>query len=270
MRTRPDGGGETPPVGEEPGVGEEEIVDDTEGAGAEDEGAQGDAGGDAGEDEPQAEDEEVVGEPAPRHGGGSQTIRAQRARAQEAERKAAALEAELRGYQAGAAARQPAPDPQAAVRANAEFYQSLQYMSEEQKFEAVVNRERQQIGAVIQQLQFNQNDLADQTRFEASCARSPVREAYREKVEAYRQQQLRRGFICSREEAFYLVYGPDVEARANKTRPGQTRAAAARVAGQRTAPTGARSNVSPGGRRPQPGSAEADWTAFNAAVARGE
>ena len=223
------------------------------------------------EDEPAAEDDV---ETAPRRsGGGSQTIREQRRARQEAEKRAAALErenAELRGFQAGATSRQQQADPQAAARAEQEFYQSLELMPPSQAYQAVVQRERQQFGAAFQQLQFNQQDLADQTRFEASCARSPVRETYREKVEAYRQDQLRRGFIISREESFHLLYGRELEARSNRAAPRQRVAAAARVAGQRTRPTGARGDVSPGGRRPAPGSAEADWAAINAAVARGE
>ncbi len=222
------------------------------------------------ETEPEPEDEI---EPEPRRGGGSQTIRAQRARAQAAEERAAKAERELaeaRGFQAGAMSRQQQPDPQAAARAEQQFYESLQYMTEEQKFQAVVNRERQQIGGYLQQLQFNQQDLVDQTRFEASCARSPTRDAYREKVEAYRQDQLRRGFVISREEAYHLLLGRDTEARANKARPAQARNAARRVAGQQARPTGARSNMPTQSRRPAPGSAEADWAAIDAAVARGE
>jgi hypothetical protein len=248
---------------EEVEVDEAEVDEAGETAGDE-------AGGDAGEEA--EEDGDAVDEPAPRRGGGSQTIRAQRARAQEAERKAAELErqvAELRGFQAGATSRQPQQDPQAAARAEQEFYASLELMAPAQAYQTLMQRGQQQVGQVLQQLQFNQNDLADQTKFEASCARSPVRETYREKVESFRQEQLRRGFICSREEAFHIIFGRDAEARSNKARPAQARAAAARVAGQRTQPTGARSNMSTS-RRPAADSTEADWAAIDAAVARGE
>ncbi len=274
MRTRQDGGeaaSREPLVDEEPGLGEIEEDEGAEDPGAETEGDQ--AGGEPdGDEEAEAEegDEDVAAEPPPRRGGGSQTIRAQRARAQEAERKAAALEAELRGYQAGATARQPAADPQAAARAEQEWYQSLELMAPAQQLQAVMQRGRQEFGQALQQLQFNQNDLADQTRFEASCARSPIRDAYREKVEKYRQENLRRGFVISREEAFHLIYGRELEGKSNRVAPRQRREAAQRVAGQRTRPTGARSNMAPGGRRPAAGSAEADWATIDAAVARGE
>jgi nucleoid-associated protein YgaU len=125
------------------------------------------------------------------------------------------------------------------------------------------------MGAALQQLRIEQQELADQARYEASCARSPTREAYRDKVEQYRAQQRRAGFIIGREEAYHLLLGRDTEARAARVRPGQQRAAAARVAGQRTQPTGARSNMAARGRRPQPGSEEADLAAIRDADARG-
>jgi hypothetical protein len=257
------------PVEEEAGLGpEDEEIPADEGAEADADEASGDA-----DDEQEGEEAEEDVSPAPRvSGGGSPERRSTRRRAQEAEAKAVALErevAELRGFQAGATSRQQPVDPQAAARAEQEFYANLELMPPAQAYQAIVNRERQQFGQAFQQLQFNQQDLADQTRFDASCARSPTREVYREKVEAYRQDQLRRGFIISREEAYHLLLGRDTEARANKARPGQVRAAAARVAGQRTQPTGSRSNMLPGGRRPAPGSAEADAAAIAEADARG-
>jgi hypothetical protein len=226
--------------------------------------------GDEGEAEGEEAEDDVA--PEPRRGGGSQTIRAQRARAQAAERELAEVKrqiAELQGFQAGATSRQQQPDPQAAQRAEAEFYAQLELMPPAQAYQAIVHRERQNIGGALQQLRLEQQDLADQARYEASCARSPTREAYREKVEDYRQSQLRRGFIISREEAYHLLLGRDTEARASRAAPRQRAAAAARVAGQRTQPTGARSNMRPGGRRPQPGSAEADAAAIAEADARG-
>lgn len=234
-----------------------------------------DAGRDDGEGEeegPEAEDD-VDAPPAPRRGGGSQTIREQRRRAQEAERRAVALErenAELRGFNAGAASRQPQMDPQAAARAEAEFYAQLEQMPPAQAYQAIVNRERQNFSGAFQQLQFNQQDLADRTEFAASCAASPTRAAYRERVEQYRADQRRAGFVIGREEAFHLLYGRDLEARANKARPGQQRAGQRNIQRQQTRPTGARSTATPQGRRPQPGSLEADEALINAAIARGE
>jgi len=263
-------------------VPEEEVLGPQDATEDEVEGQADDAGGEGladdvepEPDEPEeGQEDEVADEPPPprRSGGGSETIRAQRRARQEAEAKAAALErevAELRGYQAGAAARQQQVDPQAAARQEQEFYQSLELLQPSEAYQRLMQRGQAQMGQALQQLQFNQQDLADQTRFDASCARSPTREAYREKVEDYRAQQRRIGFVIGREEAFHLLYGRDAEARANKARPGQVRAGAARVAQQRTQPTGARSNMSPQGRRPAPNSIEADWAAIAEADAKG-
>jgi len=278
MRTRQDGGDEAlprePVIDEGADLGEIEEGDD---AAEVDEGGEtegDDEGRDDGEGEdegPEAEDD--VGEqPAPRRGGGSQTIRAQRARAQAAERALAEKEreiAELRGFQAGATSRQPQADPQAAARAEAEFYAGLELMPPAQAYQAIVNRERQNIGGAIQQLRLEQQELADQARYEASCARSPTREAYRDKVEQYRAQQRRAGFVIGREEAYHLLLGRDTEARAARAAPRQRSQAAARVAGQQTRPTGARSNMAARSRRPAPGSAEADAAAIAEADRQG-
>jgi hypothetical protein len=277
MRTRQDGGDEAlprePVIDEGADLGEIEEGDDAAEVdeGGETEGDdEGRDDGDGEEEGPEAEDD--VAEPAPRRGGGSQTIRAQRARAQAAERALADKEreiAELRGFQAGATSRQQQPDPQAQARAEQEWWQNYEVQSPVVQAQMLQQRARTEFGGALQQLRFEQQELADQARYDASCARSPTREAYRDKVEQYRAQQRRAGFVIGREEAYHLLLGRDTEARAARARPGQQRAAAARVAGQRTQPTGARSNMAARGRRPQPGSEEADLAAIRDADARG-
>ncbi len=274
MRTRQDGGDEAlprePVIDEEADLGEIEEGDD---AAEVDEGAEAqgdDEGGADGDDEeegPEAEDD--VGEqPAPRRGGGgSQAVRAQRARAQAAEQRAQAAEARIAALEQ--TQRQPAYDPAAAQRAEAEWLQSLSMLPQEQALQAVMQRGRQEVGGALQQLRIEQQELADQARYEASCARSPTREAYRDKVEQYRAQQRRAGFVIGREEAYHLLLGRDTEARAARVAPRQRGEAAGRVAAQRTRPTGARSNMVARGRRPQPGSEEADLAAIRDADARG-
>ncbi len=248
------------------GPGEEAEAEDVENPEADADAAGGDADDDGGQEEGAEAEDDV--EAAPRRGGGSRTIREQRRRAQEAERRTAALEREVQELRT--VRQQPAYDPQAAARQEQEFYASLQYMPEEQRLQAVVQRERQTMGQALQNLQFQQQELADQTRFDAACARSPTREAYRDRVEDYVQRQRRAGFVISREDAYYLVMGKDVDARAAKARPAQQRAAAARTNGQQTRPTGARSNTQPGVRRPQAGSLDADRELIRAAISRGE
>ncbi len=261
------------PVIDEGADGEIEEGDD---AAEVDEGAeaQGDdeGGADGGDEEEGPEAEDDVVEPAPRRGGGSQTIRAQRARAQAAERALADKErelAELRGFQAGATSRQQQPDPQAAARAEQEWWQNYEVQSPVVQAQMLQQRARTEFGGALQQLRFEQQELADQARYDASCARSPTREAYRDKVEQYRAQQRRAGFVIGREEAYHLLLGRDTEARAARAAPRQRTQAAARVAGQQTRPTGARSNMAPGSRRPAPGSREADAAAIADAERRG-
>ncbi|HXI94991.1 MAG TPA: hypothetical protein VNG04_02590, partial [Candidatus Acidoferrum sp.] len=72
-----------------------------------------------------------------------------------------------------------------------------------------------------------------------------------------------------REVILKFLVGNDVLERSARAVPAQRNGAAARIAQQRTQPTGARSNVSPGGRRPAPGSREADEAALADAAARG-
>jgi hypothetical protein len=234
------------------------------------------AGGDEGVDDeqeegPEAEDD-VDPAPAPRRGGGSQTIREQRRRAQEAERRAAEAERRVQHLeqQVQTIATRFQQDPQAQARAEQEWLQQLEMMPPAQAYQAVIQRGRQEFGGALQQLRMEQHELADQARYEASCARSPTRDAYRDRVEQYRAEQRRAGFVIGREEAFHLLYGRDLEARANKARPAQQRAGQRNIARQQTRPTGARSTVSPQSRRPAPGSLEADEALINAAIARGE
>jgi len=259
---------------DEADLGEIEEIEDAAEVDANDDGSEDDAGRDDGEtdDEEGAPEEDEVAPPAARRGGGSQTIREQRRRAQDAERRASEAERRVQNLeqQVQTIATRFQQDPQAQARAEQAWLEQLEQMPPAQAYQALQHRARQEFGGALQQLRIEQQEQADQARFEASCARSPTRDAYRDRVEQYRQEQRRLGFVIGREEAFHLLYGRDLEARANKARPGQQRQAARRVAGQQTRPTGARSTVQPGSRRPAPGSLEADEALINAAIARGE
>jgi hypothetical protein len=274
MRTRQDGGDDAlprePVIDEGADLGEIEEGDDAAEVdeGGETEGDdEGRDDGDGEEEGPEAEDD--VGEqPAPRRGGGgSQAVRAQRARAQAAEQRAQAAEARIAALEQ--TQRQPAYDPAAAQRAEAEWWQNYEVQTPVVQAQLLQQRARQEFGGALQQLRLEQQELADQARYEASCARSPTREAYRDKVEQYRAQQRRAGFVIGREEAYHLLLGRDTEARAARVAPRQRGEAAARVRGQQTRPTGARSNMAARGRRPAAGSAEADAAAIAEADARG-
>ena len=264
----------TPPVEEEvlgPEDATEDEVEDVQ-ADADADGGDGvDADGQEGEE---GQEDEVADEPpAPRRsGGGSETIRAQRRARQEAEARATALErevAELRGFQQGISQRQPV-DPQAAQRAEQEFYASLEMMPPAQAYQAIVARERQNVGTALQQIEFRSNDRADKQAYDIAARTSRVHQQYRSQVEQTLASERAAGRNPDREVILKFLVGNDVLERASRAAPAQRNGAAARVASQQTRPTGARGDVAAKGRRPQPGSLEADIALVEAAIARGE
>jgi hypothetical protein len=221
--------------------------------------------------EPEPEDE--IREPAPRRsGGGSQTIKAQRRARQDAETETARLRqenAELRGYQAGITQRQPA-DPQAAARADQEWYASLEMMPPAQAYQAIVQRERQAIGAELNQREFRANERADKQAYDATARTSKVHQQYRSQVESTLAAERAQNRNPEREVILKYLVGNDVLERANRAAPAQRTGAARRVAGQQTRPTGARGDVARTGRRPQPGTPEHDDMVVQDAIRRGE
>ncbi len=270
-RTR---GAEADPIEpvEEEALGPQDATEDEvdEQAVPDEEGGDGDADEQEGEGE-EGEDEVADEPPAPRRsGGGSETIRAQRRARQEAEARAAALErenAELRGYQQGVSARQA--DPQAQARAEQEFYASLELMPPAEAYRAIVARERQNVGAALQQVEFRNNDRADKQAYDIAARTSRVHQQYRSQVEQTLATERTAGRNPDREVILKYLVGNDVLERASRSAPAQRNGAARRLAQQRTAPTGARSNMSPGGRRPAPGSREADEVLLAEAAAKG-
>ena len=262
-------------------VPEEEVLGPEDAT--EDEDAQGQADGAGGEglddvepepDEAEERQEDEVADepPAPRRsGGGSETIRAQRRARQEAEERAARLERELaeaRGFQQGMQARQV--DPQAQARAEQEFYASLELMPPAQAYQAIVARERQNVGTALQQIEFRSNDRADKQSYDIAARTSRVHQQYRSQVEQTLASERAAGRNPDREVILKFLVGNDVLERASRAAPAQRNGAAARVASQQTRPTGARGDVAAKGRRPQPGSLEADIALVEAAIARGE
>ena len=273
-RTRaPDAGGETSAVEEEIDLGTEETeleVDENLEADA-DEAGGGDADdGQEGEDEDGQEDD-VEAPPPPRRGGGSETIRAQRRRAQEAEARTAALEreiAEMRGFQQGAAARQV--DPQAAARAEQEFYASLEMMPPAQAYQALMQRGQGQVQAALQQIEFRSSDRADKQAYDIAARTSKVHQQYRTQVEQTLASERAAGRNPDREVILKYLVGNDVLERSSRAAPAQRNGAARRVASQRTQPTGARGDAARGQRRPQPGTIEHDEMLVADAIRRGE
>jgi len=232
-----------------------------------------DAGDGEGEDEG-GEDEEVLAEepPAPRRGGGSQTIREQRARAQEAERRAQEAEQRVQALerQVQTIATQVQHDPQAQARVEQEWQQRLEMMTPGEQAQAIIQRGRQEFGAALQQVQFQANDRADKQAYDAEARVNPIFKKYQPEVERVLAAERAQGRNPDREVILDVLYGREMRQRATRAAPAQRRAGAARVAGQQTRPTGARSTATAASRRPAPGSPEDDDRIIAEAIARGE
>ncbi len=203
----------------------------------------------------EGQEEEAGDVTPPRGGGGAATPRSLRARAQQAERELAEerrLRAEAEGRWQGLQSART-QDPQAAERARAQERALLEQMSPLEQLEYVRQQERQAVGNAFQAMRLEMFDATDQQRYDAMAARSPMRDRYRTRVEdAYRQERAAGNIRISREAVFHYLLGKDAEERAMRAAPGQRRAAAQRVAGQQTRPTGARGDA--GGSGPRRGS----------------
>ena len=148
--------------------------------------------------------------------------------------------------------------PQAAARAEQEFYASLELMPPAQAYQAIVARERQNVGTALQQIEFRSNDRADKQGYEIACRTSPAREKYRPEVERVLAAERAQGRNPDRETIYRFLLGDETDKRMSRAVPGQRAAGARRIAQQRTQPTGARGDGARGQRRPQPGTPEHD------------
>ncbi len=229
-------------------------AEDAEGSeGADGEAAEGD------DADPEAEAGGDV-EPEPRRrGGGAETPRNLRRRAQEAERalaaekaERAALDVRLRSLE-----QRQAVDPAAQARAAAERAERRRMMSPDELAADVTQEIEQRFNGAFQTLQFQHGDQLDLQRYESAAARSKVRADYQPRVEALLASERARGNNPTRDAIFKYLLGEDTEARAARAAPAQRKAAGARVAAQTTRPGGARGAAVPGRRAPA-GSYESD------------
>jgi len=230
------------------------------------------AGGDAGDEgEAQEEVDDDVA-PAPRRGGGSATVRAQRARAQAAEREAGALREQIAALTANQRAieQRLANDPAAQAAAEAREREQVALMTPDEVARYYAQKSEQRVFQAIQASEFRANDRADKQAYDAAARTSRVHQQYRSQVEQVLSSERAQGRNPDREIILKYLVGNDVLDRANRAAPGQRQRAAARVSGQRTQPTGSRGNVPAQARRPAPGSIEADRALLQGAIDRGE
>ena len=234
--------------------------------------AGGDADGDEQEEEGEEAEDEIAAEPAPRRGGGSEAVRSVRRRAQEAERELAARNAEIAELRAGQRAIEArlANDPQAAARAREEQRQRRELMTPAEIAADVEQSLAQQFLQVRQADQLALHDRLDKQAYDAAARTSRVHRDYGAQVEKLYRDERAAGRYPDREVLLKYLVGNDVLERANRAAPAQRNGAARRVASQQARPTGGRGDVARQGRRPQPGSLEADIAMVEAALARGE
>ena len=234
-----------------------EIVDELEPDEPEPDEGEGD------ELEPEGDEPPVVERPQ-RHGRKGEAQR-YRERLDRTERELAELKAQR------AQPAQPAFDPAAQARAEAEKWERRAMMSPVELVQDVQREARAEFQQAILAQQVQTQDLIDKQAYDARAETSRPHQIYRDRVETLLAAERARGnFGATRTAILKYLIGEDALERGARAVPRQQRAAAARLDGQRTRPVGARGDVARGGRRPAPGSLEADEELVNAAIARGE
>jgi len=176
----------------------------------------------------------------------------------------------------------PAPQPQvdtAAQRAaeaaeEQRFLESLELMSPAQAAIAAARREREQSERRMQQYLLHQQvttqETLDRQAYDSQARTSKIHEQYRARVERMVADERARGNFVNREVALKYLLGEDAIARANRAAAPQRKAAAGRVAAQQVRTGSPRGDAPATGRRPAPGSLEADEALLRDAWARGE
>lgn len=199
--------------------------------------------------EPGVDDEE----PEPDEGDPEPVAAAPQRRKGEAARYRERLErterelAELKARPAPVA--QPAYDPAAAQRAEAEFNASLDMMAPADAIRAIDQRRTAQFQQVLFNQQNQINDRLDKQAYDAEARTSRVHQQYRQFVE---DQLVRERAIgnhgATRADILAWKVGKDAIERANRTAPRQQRAAAGRVSRQQVRPGSTRSDGAAGSR----------------------
>lgn len=235
-------------VGEKPDAPEVEDVEapetETPEAEAEDEGDEAD--GDEAEGDEEVDDAGGEAPPAvaakPRSAATVAVQEAKRA-AKEAKAEAEATRRELNELRQAAQGRQT--EEQRRVEA-----ERLSLMPPEEKFEYLLNKQKQDFEARLGQVQFQTNDSADRTAFESLCARNPAFAAVRDDVESKIPELRRNGGNTTREVmATYLIGQRALERAAKGGKSKQAAKGAAKVASAAARPVGGRSDIRGGERR---------------------
>lgn len=228
------------PLEEDIDLGE---IEEVEGNEAED--AEGDAP-DAEDDGDAAETQEAEGEErdvAERRPSRSQT-RVSNLTRQLGEERTARERLEREFAELRARSLQPPVDTAAQARAAAEEAERVRQMMPEEQIAYFRNRDRQEFGAALQNIEFRMMDRADKTAWQASCERNQQRARLADRVEQVLQDYRARGQNAEREQVYKFVLGDELDRKASGQLPRQRAAAARRVAAQTTRPSSARGDVS--------------------------
>lgn len=173
-----------------------------------------------------------------------------RREAQEAKREAADLRRRLDDLERRGPSAPQGPDPQAAARAEQEWLQSLELMAPAQMAIAIRDRERQMMGAALQQTEARLLDRQDRADFRRLCETDRSARRLAPQVEQMIADARRNGnYSLDRETAFTFVYGTEMRARARVETPRQRAAAGRRVQRQTVRPGSGRGDAPRGGNR---------------------
>lgn len=231
--------------------GEEEIDVGDEGDQSE--------GGDGEADEGSAEgaDDEGGSEESPRQVGrsGGRRTQAQRLR-ERLERQDTELAELKRRLDQPAAPQYRQPDPAEIARQQREEQARLEMMSPQEVSAYYYQKGQQEFRQSMMAQQVQLQDQMDKQGFEVAARSSKIHRDYQARVEQMVQAERARGNFATRENVLTFLVGQDAMRRATAAAPRQRQAAASRVRGQQTRPTGARGDAAPG-RRPAADSYEA-------------
>lgn len=203
------------------------------------------------EPEPEAEDEEppeVDGEEPPEPV--AQPRQGRRGQAERLRIKTDRLERELAELKARPApVAQPAIDPGAAQRAEAEKWERRAMMSPVEIAQDVAREFEGRMQQSLAMQQFTTQDLVDKQQYDAEARTSRVHQQYKQRVDTLLSSERARGNLGATRGAIlaYLV-GQDAIERANRAAPRQQRAAAGRVSRQQVRPGSTRSDGAAGSR----------------------
>jgi len=160
------------------------------------------------------------------------------------------LRRRLEEVERGRSQPQQQADPYAGARAEQEFVASLELMSPSQAMIAVRDRERQIMGAALQQQQATLLDRQDRRDWEQSCRDNRTRARLAPQVEQMVADARRQGnFNLDRETAYKYALGDEIDRRGRAEAPRQRAAAQRRVASQTTRPGNGRGDAPRGNAR---------------------